>query len=205
MLKRQDGLCCVEVALALDDFVLLDDLTKQGAARDVLELEVEVRVVLEGGVELHDERTLVAHQIAQDLPLVDDMISVLHLLDVLLRQHLEGARALCRLVVCPQHFGVAADSNDLVQVEFADDRLGELLLLLSCPVSLRLFLPHLRSEDRAQLTVLQFGGCRLLELHIDARDNGLRLRTLLRRRHQRKLLHVLARSLLDLVFLVVAA
>ena len=109
------------------------------------------------------------------------MVRVLHLDNLVLRQHFEGYHALRLTVEGPHDLSIAAKANHLVKIEVIDGWLRELALeallfqLWLCHLALALY-------DGAEL-LHQTGRRRLLKVHIDPRNDGLRLLVLINRRH----------------------
>ena len=129
---------------------------------DVLKLKVEVLLVLEGRVSLHNEwtqqgglsirliailleparrdrRSLVYEllidlvEIKQDFALIDEVVDVLHLSDGLLAESFQGDEFLLRLAPGLVDLAEVADADDFVDVEVSDLRLWILPRFLGLP------------------------------------------------------------------------
>ena len=100
--------------------VLLDNLAQERAALDVFELQVQVALVLERRIELHDERATIDLRLAElseHLAFVDDVVRLLHPCYVHLGQDLQRNHAFLLLVVGAHDPAEVTDADLFVHFE----------------------------------------------------------------------------------------
>ena len=139
VLQRKKHLSHVIGHILLHSGVVLLYLTEEGAALNVLQLKIEVLLILETTVDVHEERALrgqvqfwiiwilvlliqdevliLITEVLEHLSLIDDVVNVLHCSHTLLFQYLECTQPIALFIECFMNFAKVSDSNYLHKVK----------------------------------------------------------------------------------------